>query len=133
MSDDSPDMDLIERVQRARMIHDAQAAPSQVDGIYWIEAKRGGDGPGPTARAGYWLVLTDASQVDALWARIRAATEAGQLGYKSKVATASRSGRSDERRIHVLTYDADDAADVARVRAALTDLGIAGPLRYNVD
>ncbi len=133
MSDDPPDMDLIERVQRARMAHDADATPSQVSGNYWIESKRKVDGPGPTPRAGHWLIVTSAAEADALWARIKAATESGLLGYKSKVTTASRSGRASEREIHVVTYDADDGADVARVRAALRDLGLSDKIPYHVD
>src|SRR5688500_13020118 len=86
-SDNQPDLDLIRMVQNARMQHDAEAMPSQSGGVYWIEAKRAAAGPQPTARAGYWVIETTAGEADALWATIRAATEAGQLGYKSKVAT----------------------------------------------
>lgn len=118
---DPPDLDLIGMVQRARMANDAEAQPSQVAAVYWIEAKRQTPGAAPTARAGYWLIRTTVREVDALWARVKAATEAGQLGYKSKVATASRAN-ADERVIHILTYDAADAADVERVRAALAAL-----------
>jgi hypothetical protein len=125
-------MELIFRVQQARMAHDAEAIPSQATGVYWIEAKRKGDGPGPTPRAGHWRIVTTVSEVDALWAKIKAATEAGQLGYKSKVTTVSRSGQPDEREIHVVTYDADDQADVARIRAALQNLGITERAAYKV-
>ena len=111
------------------MQHDQQAQPSQISGVYWIEA-RAPSGPGPTPRAGYWRILTTLDQVDALWAQIKAATEAGTLGYKSKVATASRDAHSVSRVIHVLTYDASDQADVERVRAALEALRIAGDLSY---
>ncbi len=132
MTDNSPDMELINRVQQARMAHDAEAVPSQAAGVYWIEAKRQAAGPGPTPRAGHWRIVTTAAEVDLLWARIKAATEAGLLGYKAKVTTASRSGQADEREIHVVTYDADDGADVARVRAALMALGIREKLAYQV-
>ena len=119
-----PDLDLIQRVQRARMEHDQQATPSAAGGVYWIESKRQGDGPGPTARAGRFIVMTRADEVDALWVKIKQATEAGALGYKSKVATASRAARGSDRAVHILTYDADDAADVARVARALAALGV---------
>jgi hypothetical protein len=123
MSDsDQPDLDLIRRVQEARREHDAQAQPSQAAGVYWIEAKRQVEGAPPTPRAGHWLIRTTQREVDAHWARIKAATEAGKLGYKSKVATAARE-HTDERVIHVMTSDADDAADVARVGDALRALG----------
>lgn len=121
---DKPNLDLIGMVQRARMTNDSEAKPSQVSAVYWIEAKpaTNSDTPAPTPRAGHWLIRTTLSEADALWAQIKAATESGQLGYKSKVATASRTN-ADERVIHVMTYDADDAADVERVRAALARMG----------
>jgi len=50
-------LDLIEMVQRARMMHDEDARPSDYAAVYWIEAKRGaGDYPAPTANAGEWRV-----------------------------------------------------------------------------
>jgi hypothetical protein len=124
---DKPNLDLISMVQRARLAHDADAQPSQVTPLYWIEAKRQVDGPAPTERAGHWLIRTTTAEADALWTAIRAATEAGTLGYKSKV---SGRGSKNERVIHVMTSDANDTADVARVRAALRDLGVAGDLTY---
>ena len=119
MSDhpDPPDLDLIERVQRARMAHDRDATPSTVGGL------------APTSRAGVFILQTDVAAIDALWARVRQATEAGTLGYKSKVSTASRSPQGQDRVIHVMTYDADDTADVARVGAALKALGLT-PTEY---
>ncbi|NDJ59835.1 MAG: DUF1917 domain-containing protein [Chloroflexi bacterium] len=131
---DQPDLDLIARVQRARLEHDAAARPSAVSAVYWIEVKRGAEhgGPAPTARAGQWVLHTTVAAVDALWAQVKAATERGQLGYKAKVSTASRGGASapDDRMICVLTYDADDAADTARVRAVLTEIGADGAWTY---
>jgi hypothetical protein len=130
---EKPNLDLINLVQQARMQHDSAAAPSQVHAAYWIEAKRPADAPapGPTPRAGYWRIQTTLDSVDALWAQIKAATAAGQLGYKSKVATASRDAQANSRVIHVMTYDAGDAADVERVRAALQALGVPGELAYH--
>ena len=75
------------------------------------------------------MIRTTAREVDGLWARVKAATEAGQLGYKSKVATASHR-QIDERVIHVMTYDADDSDDVERVRAALAALDFSGEIAY---
>lgn len=119
-----PDMDLIQRVQRARMQHDRDATPSSVGGVYWIEARRQTDGPAPTVRAGQFVVATTIHEVDELWEKIKQATEAGKLGYKSKVATASRTPNSADRVILVLTYDADDSGDVTRVAGALAALGV---------
>ena len=114
------------------MAHDADAVPSQVAAVYWIEAKREAEAPLPTSRAGRWVIPTTVSEVDALWERIKAATRAGKLGYKSKVSTAARDlGKDrDDRVIYVVTVDADDAADVARVREALRDLGVSENIQY---
>ncbi|MCA9914359.1 MAG: DUF1917 domain-containing protein [Anaerolineae bacterium] len=130
MSDksDKPDLDLIQMVQNARMMHDDEAQPSQVPGVYWIEAKRQpGEYPEPTSRMGEWRVHTTVDVVDEIWAKIKQATQAGHLGYKSKVSTTAAQGQGhrDQRLICVRTYDADDSADVDRVRQALLKLGIA--------
>ncbi len=126
-----PNLDLIQMVQHARMLHDAEAIPSEIGGVYWIEVKPDIPGAAPTSRAGLWLIETDLAGVDALWATVKAATLAGKLGYKSKASTASRGGRGvpDQRVICVCTADRADAADVERVRAALMALGIV-PLHY---
>lgn len=126
------DLDLIRRVQQARRQHDQDATPSQHSGAYWIEA-RASSGPAPTNRAGFWTLHTTLEQVDALWAQIKAATEAGQLGYKARVATASRDADPNHRVIHVMTYDRTDAADVTRVRAVLDTLNIPGEIEYSAD
>ena len=95
--DDKPNLDLIAMVQKARMEHDAQAKPSQVSAVYWIEAKRQNEGAAPTARAGHWLIRTRVAEVDSAWAAIRQATEAGRLGYKAKVATIALHQRTSAR------------------------------------
>jgi Domain of unknown function (DUF1917) len=130
MSDD-PNFSLINMVQRARMLHDQNAKPSQVTAVYWIEAKPRPDLAIalPTVRLGYWLVETDLAQVDDLWARIKQATEDGALGYKSKVSTSPHKGKADQRAIHVCTIDADNAADVQRVRTVLMNINIQ-PARF---
>jgi hypothetical protein len=123
---ESINLDLIQRVQAARMAHDEQAVPSQMKGVYWIEAKRQAEGAAPTSRAGRFIIRTTLEAIDALWADIRRATQAGELGYKARTAThAQRLGvDSSERVIHVVTYDADDLADRERVRQRLIALGI---------
>jgi hypothetical protein len=128
---DEKDLRIIQQVQRARMMHDAEAVPSQVGGVYWIEAKpaEGVAHAAPTPRAGQWMLAVPAEQADAVWERVKAATQAGQLGYKARIATVSRN--SDKTRmIHVKTADRDDAADVGRVRQALDELGITGEWGY---
>lgn len=122
---EKPNLDLIQMVQRARMMHDAEATPSAAGGVYWIEAKAPNSANAPTARAGSWRVTVPAAQVDSLWATIKQATEADKLGYKSKVSTApGPDQRADTRILLVCTYNADDTADVERVRQTLQTLGI---------
>jgi hypothetical protein len=117
-----PDIDLINMVQKARMQHDADVRPSQVSGAYWIESKDP-SGKAPTSNPAELVINTTVQEVDALWEKVKAATEAGTLGYKSKVSTASRMQKNpDHRVIIVKTYDADDQADVERVRDALLAL-----------
>lgn len=131
--DPSPlNLDLILRVQRARMLHDAEAVPSEIGGVYWIEVKPAAPAfAPPTPRAGFWLIETSLADIDAMWETVKAATVAGKLGYKSKASTAPRGGKGDpsQRVICVCTADRADSADVERVRAALAELGIV-PLRY---
>ncbi len=129
-------LSLIDMVQKARMQHDAEAQPSQVSAVYWIEAKReNGVYPAPTPRAGYWLIPTTLENVDALWEQVKAATVSGKLGYKSKVSTAPASGQTsaNARAIHVLTYDSEDKADVERVRTALAELVVESELTYHLN
>lgn len=125
-------LDLIRRVQDARMAHDAEAIPSHVSAVYWIEAAPPTPGARPTSRAGYWLVETTVQEVDRVWQVVKTATVDGRLGYKSKVATASRSGDPDARVIHVCTYDAADVGDVARVEEALRALDLE-PVAFHAD
>lgn len=131
---EKPNLDLINMVQRGRMQHDADAIPSQIRGAYWLEAKPNTRTDEaifqPTPRAGQWILPTTLSEVDALWEKIKQATQAAELGYKSKVATASRSGNNTDRVILVRTYDANDLADVERVRSTLSALGIDDALAY---
>ena len=130
-----PNLALIEMVQNARMLHDESARPSDYSAVYWIEAKRKpGDFPPPSANAGEWRVFLHADEVDAVWERVKAATVAGQLGYKSKVSTRPAAGQTqpDERLLCARTYDAGDEMDVARVAEALREMGLT-PAKYVAD
>jgi hypothetical protein len=138
MSDENPeppDLDLINKVQQARMMHDSQTKPSEVSGVYWIEAKCDSDDfPPPTPRSGQWVIDIPAHQADAVWEQIKSATEQGKLGYKSRISTASRSGKHpDSRAVCVRTYDSADESDVHRVGVALEALEIDGEWRYERD
>ncbi len=128
-------LDLIEMVQRARMMHDADARPSDYAAVYWIEAKReAGDYPAPTVNAGEWRARLTVATVDAVWERVKRATVAGKLGYKSKLSTRPAAGQADpdERLLCARTYDADDVDDVERVKLVLQELGL-GDLVYAPD
>ena len=108
-------LDLIDMVQRARMMHDEAARPSDYAAVYWIEAKRQpGDYPAATANAGEWRVRLTVETVDAVWEMVKRATVEGKLGYKSKVSTRPAAGQADpdERLLCVRTYDADDQVDM---------------------
>lgn len=130
MSGDKLNLDLIQMVQQARRQHDQGAIPSQSTGVYWIEA-RCAVMPALSARTGEWRIETTLAQVDQHWNVIRQATEAGQLGYKAKVSTAPAQGQGqrEQRMICIRTVDADDQADVERIRQELEQLGFSG-MRY---
>lgn len=127
MSDHKPhklDMDLINMVQNARMMHDADAIPSKVPAVYWIECKNPSPAQKPI-RPGEFRISTTVDEVDEQWNIIKEATESGELGYKSKVSTAPTDGtpHGEQRMICVRTYDATDSADLERIEAKLTQLG----------
>jgi hypothetical protein len=129
MNDDTPtppNLDLIQMVQRARLLHDADARPSEVSGVYWLEHKPAVTVRPPTPRAGLWVIHTDAEHLDPLWERLKAANTHGALGYKIKASTAPRGqdAAPTARVIMVCVADGSDAADVERVRQALLSLGI---------
>ena len=128
-------LNLIEMVQSARMLHDAEARPSELAAVYWIEAKQTeGDYAAPTAKAGEWRVPLTAETADAVWARVKVMTVEGKLGYKSKISTRPAAGQvdPDQRMLCVRTYDADDREDVERVETALREIGLVG-LEYVAD
>jgi hypothetical protein len=120
---DPLNLDLIRMVQKARMMHDNEAIPSKMTGIYWIECKRE-ENPSITPRTGEFRIVSTLAEVDALWVKIKEATESGKLGYKSKVSSISPDADSSHRLICVRTYDAEDSADVERIRLALEGLGL---------
>lgn len=120
-------LDLIEMVQSARMLHDAAARPSDLAAVYWIEAKQTeGNYAAPTANAGEWRVPLMAETADAVWERVKAMTVEGKLGYKSKISTRPAVGQvdPDQRLLCVRTYDARDTIDVERVGKALRETGV---------
>ncbi|CAM2811215.1 DUF1917 domain-containing protein [Streptomyces albus] len=86
--------------------------------------------------SGKWLWFTPLSLLDRSWATIRAATEDGLLGYRSKAGTLINTRRmSDDTRrpICVYTRDWHDIPYVQRVLTNLRALGIVDVLLYKTD
>lgn len=111
--------------------------PSKVTSDYWLYAERlNSPYPAATERCGKWLIFVSVSRIDAVWERIRKATEDGRLGDSSKVATAKanpNATNSSMKVICVYTYDWKDKEDVMRIRAGLRDLGITWKIPYKSD
>src|SRR5437773_1463318 len=115
----------------------ADRNPSAVTEAFWIYARRkNGSYPKATEQSGKWLLFVAVEKVDAIWAMIKEATEAGKLGGSAKVATMRPNQNSKDPRkrvICVYTYDWRDKPDVHRVREALRGLGFIGKLPYKAD
>ena len=111
--------------------------PSKVTDVYWIYAERKKEVyPEATIRSGKWLIFVSPGRLDALWRKIKYATENGKLGYESKTTTAkpnSLAGKSRQKVICVYTYDWTDEEDVRRVRSELKKLGIVWRIPYKSD
>lgn len=116
---------------------DANDKPSEVTRGYWIFAnRRSGDYPRQTSNNGKWLVFVPIAQLDEVWARIKQATEEGQLGKDAKVKTAGPDPNvsgPDTSVICVYTYDWTDESDVRRIRQALRELGVTQRIPYKWD
>ena len=100
-----------------RRVPQRSAAPTG-----WRRKRRPAPGPARPPRSVALRAETGVADVDALWQRLRAATHAGQLGYKVKVATAAHEAAPDRRELRVLIADRADAPEVARVQAKLQAL-----------
>jgi hypothetical protein len=111
--------------------------PSEVSDVYWLHASRRDDTyPEDSERSGKWLLFIPVAEIDAVWDKIRAATEEGRLGGSAKVATAKPSplAKNPARRvICIYTYDWKDEADVRRVRGELRELGFTAKIAYKAD
>ena len=80
--------------------------------------------------------LLPVRSVDAVWGKIKTATEEGRLGDSTKVATARPNPiavDSSKKVICVYTYDWTDKEDVLRIRAELRALGIIYKIPYKSD
>jgi hypothetical protein len=111
--------------------------PSRSADDYWVRAHHTTKTyPAHTERGGKWLLFVPTPDVDTHWEQVLQALDAGALGESAKVSTALKNPREtspDKRVICVYTYDADDYADVSRVRQALRDIGYTRNLAYKMD
>ncbi|MCE9591487.1 MAG: DUF1917 domain-containing protein [Planctomycetes bacterium] len=111
--------------------------PSQVTDVYWLSTVRNvGTYPAHTERGGKWLIFVPVMNLDAVWAKIKDATEKGLLGGSAKAATAmpNRNAKNpDTKVICVYTYDWTDEEDVRRIRGTLRELGIVTKIPYKAD
>lgn len=111
--------------------------PSRTTAVYWLFAERLiGTYPAATERCGKWLIFVPVKNTDAVWERIRKATEEGRLGDCAKVAMAKSNpiaAGSSMKVICVYTYDWKDEEDVKRIRTELRMLGITWKIPYKSD
>lgn len=87
-------------------------------------------------RGGKWLIFVPVENLDGTWEKIRIATESGDLGASSKVATAKPNQNAvmqSQKVICVYTYDWTDRQDVMRIRDQLRQLGITWKIPYKSD
>ncbi len=119
------------------MAHKAAASkPSEVTDAFWIRASGPDDPTKDVEKAGKWMLFTPKDDHDEVWAKIRTATEAGELGCAAKAATAKSNALSVSNRVLltcVYTYDYEDRDDVTRVLTRLRELGFVGRLSYKTD
>jgi hypothetical protein len=111
------------------------AAPSTVTEDFWVHVAAPGSLQ-PTRRTGKWLLFTPAEDHNAVWAKVRAATEAGELGIAAKASTARpnpHQGGSGALLTCVYTHDYENHDDVRHVLASLRKLGFDGRLSYKTD
>lgn len=111
--------------------------PSKATNVYWLYARRkNGKYPQATTRSGKWLIFVSLEYVDAVWMKVKYATENGRLGSESKVATVKHNPLAEKRKqkvICVYTYDWADQEDVKRIRRELKMLGVIWKIPYKTD
>ncbi len=88
------------------------------------------------SESGKWLVHCSFPYYEEVWGKLKVATEAGELGFLSKIRNPENPMVRMERSLVacVYTYDYEDLADVRRVLVALRELGfVRETLRYKRD
>jgi hypothetical protein len=102
----------------------------------WLASRNPTAPPYDPDRGGKWLLYVDRKNVDDVWQKILTALHEGRLGPSAKVSTAVESPLSRRKNKHVIcvfTVDADDEADVRRVRSELRTLGFTARLPYKTN
>lgn len=117
---------------------DDDRVPTATSEPDWIWARNPHGAGTDTPYCGKWLLFLPEQYVDERWAIVAQATRDGLLGTAAKVASkgAARPYRPGEPIAYlccVYTRDCRDVADVARVLAALRELGFARRLSYKED
>ncbi|MEM4067800.1 MAG: DUF1917 domain-containing protein [Candidatus Micrarchaeaceae archaeon] len=87
-------------------------------------------------KSGKWCIYINRQHIDTVWNSIKNATEKGEIGNDSKVATKLTSDKDNDRGSHVIcvfTYDWMDKKDVMRVRNQLKKLGIVRKIPHKAD
>lgn len=83
---------------------------------------------------GKWIIFPSTKEVDKVWSKIKKATEAGKLGFASKVSTMAPTRYDPNFKcICVYTKDYRDKEDVLKVRESLRKLGFTNVLPYKTD
>lgn len=88
------------------------------------------------APGGKWLLFVDRADVDRVWSLLVPIVKKGLLGPFAKVATARPNPLARDPNKHVIcvyTSDAENRADVFRVRDVLRQLGFTSPISYKTD
>ena len=112
--------------ERARAVarFDGEPGPPRIE--EWIYAMAPTRPEVDWAQSGKWMVFTSPSYHEEVWGKIKAATEAGELGFESKTPNPENAFYPFLRSMLtcVYTYDFEDIDDVRRVLVALRRLDL---------
>lgn len=101
----------------------------------WLWAEGPSGERGVLGRSGKWMMFSAPAYHAEVWGKIKAATEAGELGYLAKTANPKRPAADRQRTLVtiVYTYDYEDHDDVRRVLVGRRELGFNATLSYKRD
>jgi hypothetical protein len=112
-----------------------EAEPPEVEEWLYAEAPTRPDVV-DLSKSGKWLVFCSLPYFDEVWEKLRRATEAGQLGFETKIRNPANPLARGEGSLVACVYtpDFEDEGDVRRVLRALRDLGfVNASLQYKRD